>query len=508
MIRPLSVALTVAMLAGAMLGSLAVPSSVSASGRADAVASWSMVAQSKDVNGDGFIDGDGGVPAKRPLGARPSTTFVGAGNRVAQPSERLIDGSQSWYLNPRGFQVRLDACDSTAREFRWRVYRGKRQVRQTTWRNLTKQNCTDTVRLPEGDYRFKLEVRYSGTDVDFQWLDATVKDYLFVVMGDSYSSGEGNPRNVQAWLKDPGRPFAPYYDDDPCNRSVRGAPAQAALALEESSSRSSVTLIDVSCSGATIDSGILGPQRSANQRAAQIEQVGRLIGKREIDVLVFSIGGNDVGFTSILSTCAVSLDCPLVPANTPPLNGFATVQQGVQTLTGRLAPGYQRIADCLDGGNCLSADGSQVNSLKMSSDARVLPMTYPDITRNADGGSCRYLTLSPSDFSWARDTILAPQAVNPYRFTSFTGTNRNLSTAQGTLNGQILATSRFGWSPVVGIWGASGESATGRGVCAGSDSWVFGITEFSGPFASASFHPNPAGQAAMARQIARALRVG
>ncbi|HEV8025071.1 MAG TPA: hypothetical protein VGP37_09330 [Candidatus Nanopelagicales bacterium] len=481
---------------------------VSASPKAEAVPDWSMEPQSKDANGDGFIDGDGGVPKARPLGLKPAKKYEGAGNRIAQPHERLIDGSQSWYLNPRGFQVRLDACRSEGREYRWRIYRGKRQVELTKWRPNKSASCTSNVRLPEGDYRLKLEVRFDGTNVDYQWVDATIKDYLFVVMGDSYASGEGNPRNVQAWLRDPDPDFRPYYDDDSCNRSVRSGPAQAALALEESSDKTSVTLIDVSCSGATINSGVLGPQRSAGQRESQIQQVTAMIGKRDIDVLTFSIGGNDIGFTSILSTCALSIDCPLASGNAPPLSRFPSVQDGVQELTGRLPAGYQRIADCLDGGTCTLAGGSTIDALSLAADAQVLPMTYPDITRSAVGQPCRYLTLSPADFAWARDTILVPQAANPYRFTTFFGSSRNLSTTKGTLNGQILATQRFGWAPVVGIWGSSGESTIGRGVCAGADSWVFGLTEVSGPFASASFHPNPAGQRAMGLQIARALGVG
>lgn len=479
----------------------------SAAPEAQAVPKWSMAPQSKDRNGDGFIDGDGGVPRARPLGLKPAKKFIGAGNRIAQPSERLIGGSQSWYLNPRGFQVRLNACKSTGREYRWRIYRNERQVDLTKWRPIDKSNCTSAVRLPEGQYRLKLEVRFDGTNVDYQWVDATIKDYLFVVMGDSYASGEGNPRNVQAWIRNPDPGFRPYYDDASCNRSVRGAPAQAALALEKSSDKTSVTLIDVSCSGATINSGILGPQRSAGQDASQIQQIRRLIGNREIDVLVFSIGGNDIGFTSILSTCIVNVDCPLASGNAAPLNKFPSVQQGVQTLTGQLPAGYERIADCLTGENCNLADGSTIAGLTLAPGAQVLPMTYPDITRSATGQPCRYLTLSPSDFAWARDTILVTRAPDPYRFTTFFGASRNLSTAKGTLNGQILATSRFGWSPVVGIWGSSGESTTGRGVCAGSDSWIFGITAISGPFASASFHPNPTGQAAMARQIALAVGV-
>lgn len=473
----------------------------------NAVANWSMLPQSRDADGDGFIDGDGGVPRARPLGAVPAKKFVGAGNRIAQPSERLINGSQSWYLNPRGFSVRLDACKSSGKQYRWRIYRNDRQVSATRWRTLERNTCARNIRLQEGGYRFKLEVR-SGIDADFMWVDALVKDFLFVVMGDSYSSGEGNPRNVEAWIKNPNQEFSPYYDDDPCHRSVRAGPAQAALALENSSNKTSVTLIDVSCSGATINSGILGPHRAMGQSTSQVEQVQALIGNREIDILVFSIGGNDIGFTSILTTCALTLDCPLSPAASAPLNRYDTVQQGVQTLTGRLPSGYDRIASCLDGGNCTLTNGSVVASLSLARGARVLPMTYPDITRSAVGQPCRYLTLSPSDFSWARDTILVPQASNPYRFTTFGGSSRNLSTANGTLNGQIVNTTRLGWAPVVGIWGSSGESETGHGVCAGTDSWFFGVTEFSGPFASAAFHPNPRGHLAMGRQIARSLGVG
>ena len=485
-----------------------IPTTAQAAERSKARGDWSMVPQSKDANGDGFIDGDGGVPRKRALGAVPAKTFIGAGNRIAQPSERLIDGVQSWYLNPRGFSVRLDACASSGKEYQWRIYRGTKQVERVRWRKLTPNTCERNIRLQEGDYRFKLEVRSGPGDVDFTWLDAEVLDYLFVVLGDSYASGDGNPRNVDAWIRNPDQEFDPYYDDASCKRSVRSGPMQAALALEKSSSKSSVTVIDVSCSGSTVYTGVLGPQLSAGQTQSQIEQVQDRIGNRAIDVVAFSVGGNDIGFTSILSTCALSLDCPLVPATSPPLSRFDTVQQGVQTLTGQLPERYERLAACLGGQACTLTGGETVAPLNLSSNARVLPLTYPDITRSAIGAPCRYLTLSPTSFAWARDTILVPQAPNPYRFSTFTGATRNLSTGNGTLNGQILATSRLGWKPVAGVWGASGDSTTGHGVCAGEKAWVFGITALTGPFASASFHPNPAGQRSAGRQVARALGVG
>ena len=158
-----------------------------AADNAKARGDWRMLPQSKDVDGDGFIDGDGGVPAKRPLGAVPSAKFKGAGNQIAQPAERLINGVQSWYLNPRGYSVTLDACKSRGNEYQWRIYRGKEQIERVRWRKLTKKTCRRNIPLQEGSYRFKLEVRSGASDVDFQWIKADVIDYLFVILGDSLS---------------------------------------------------------------------------------------------------------------------------------------------------------------------------------------------------------------------------------------------------------------------------------------------------------------------------------
>ncbi|MDA3023067.1 MAG: hypothetical protein O2943_10555, partial [Actinomycetota bacterium] len=200
---------------------------------------WFMVPQSKDANGDGFIDGDGGVPKSGALALRPSAKFVGAGNFIAQPNERLIGGALSWYLDPAGYPVQLSACASTGDNYIWTISQGQTIITTTAARALKKKTCKTTLTIPEGDYNFRLTVQ-SGKKRAVQNLPATVKNYLLVVIGDSYASGEGNPRNVEAWLSEAGS-FAPYWDDDKCNRSVRGAPAQSALALERSLPFTSVT---------------------------------------------------------------------------------------------------------------------------------------------------------------------------------------------------------------------------------------------------------------------------
>ena len=490
--RNLALATTVALLMSPLAGSVA-----SAAEEPKAVGTWSMVPQSKDANGDGFIDGDGGVPASGALSKSPSKTFVGEGNFVAQPNERLIDGSLSWYLDPAGFPVSLNACKSRGETYTWRIQRGKKVVLTTPEKKLGKKTCRQNVTLPEGLHSLTLTVR-SGSRVNRTAMVANVSNILMVVMGDSYASGEGNPRNVNAWLRNGSNGFQPYWDDNVCNRSVHGGPAQAALRLEKSSSKTSVTLVDVSCSGATVDRGILGPQLPGLK--SQIKQVADLIGNRTIDALSLTVGGNDVGFSSILTTCATAANCPVAKANTNPLAPFTNVQTGVQTLTTQLRNSYTLINNCLQGSPCKSSRGADLPGLSISPGGKVFLSSYPDITRATDGSICSYLTINRADFQWARDTILNPGPTSPYAYTTTRSQRVELDVTAGSLNSTINGTSTLNWQPVMGIWGATGDSTTGRGVCAGANAWVYGLTGFTG-FTSGSFHPNPQGLEAIGKEI-------
>lgn len=467
----------------------------------EAVGRWSMVPQAKDRNGDGIMDGDGGVPRRGALSTQPSATFVGAGNGVAQPHERLIGGSLSWYLDPDGYPVRLSACASTGRQYRWIIGPQSGEARALDWRPLRPGSCARTVVLPEGRVGLTLQVR-GGGGRDEAVLSADVRNILVLAMGDSYASGEGNPRNVEAWLAE-GGPFRPYWDDDACNRSARSAPAQAALALERSSATTSVTFVDVTCSGAGITRGILG--RQPGVAASQIEQATAIVADRAVDLVTLSVGGNDVGFGSLLQTCALASDCPLARATSAPLDAFRTVQTGVQALTGALPDGYRRIAACLTGDDCVLADARRVPGVRLADSGRVLPTLYPDITRSASGQPCTYLTIPARDFAWARGTILDPRPTRPYPYPVAGGRTVDLPMASGSLNEVLSATAGLpGWRPVTGTWAASGDSAEGHGVCAGASAWAYGVTALAG-FAEASFHPNVPGTAVLARELGRAM---
>ena len=497
--------LPVSILAGVALvaaGALAAPSAQAAGVKA--VGSWSMVPLTKDTNRDGVIDGDGGVPSTGALSAQPSGTYVGAGNHVAQPNERLIGGTTSWYLPDSGFPVQLEACKSVGQQYRWTATQGGTQVGSTPWQRLSKKSCTTELALANAATVLTLEVR-SGASTTTATINATPRGLIVVALGDSYSSGEGNPRNVQAWLRGD-VPFRPYWDNDACHRSVLGAPAQAALALEKSSPKTSVAFVDLACAGATVNAGVLGPQAAAGQATSQVEQAASILGSRAADAVILQVGGNDVGFGSLLGSCVLNADCPLARAAFPPLSSYKTVQDGIQAETGKLSAAYARIAACVGGNACVLADGRRTAGLRLDPGATVLPVMYPDLTRNSNGAPCTYLTLTQGDFAWARDTILVPNPGATYSYASTRGPV-SLSLAQGTLNGQIGRTGgQLGWAPVTGAWEASGTSAVGHGVCAGPQAWVFGVTALSG-FSSASFHPNPVGVSVMGKAIAAALSV-
>lgn len=472
---------------------------------------WSMVPMSKDPNGDGFIDGDGGVPESGALTRSPSSTFVGEGNLVAQPNERLIGGALSWYLNPNGFPVELNACQSEGDTFAWRIRSGARVVKTTPNQKLDRESCRRTVLLPEGSYSLELTVRAGQgrpgrTERSVETISADVVNHLIVAFGDSYASGQGNPRNVDAWLanRTDTPAFDPYWDDRGCSRSTRGAPAQAALQLENSSPYTSVTLVDVACTGSTADVGVLGPKPLSGKTVSQIEEVRAIIGDRAIDAVTISIGGNDVGVGPAFESCLAALvNCPLRPSTNDPLTGYPTLHAAVQTLIAGLPESYAQIAGCLGGSSCVLADGSSIPPLRLSTGAPVLPTLYQDLTRAADGSSCRYLTMSPQDFAWARATMQVPTPQATFDYRQVTGQTVSLPIT-ATVNQQVAATSALGWLPVTGTWTSSGDSTVGHGVCAGDDAWVFGITTRAG-FAEASLHPNPAGQVALAAPIAAAL---
>ncbi len=92
------------------------------------------------------------------------------------------------------------------------------------------------------------------------------------------------------------------WNNENCHRSANAAPARAALALEESDPRTSVTFVHLACTGARVD-------RFRASLREQIPWADTLTASREIDVVLVSIGGNDAGFVNLAVACVVQQPC-------------------------------------------------------------------------------------------------------------------------------------------------------------------------------------------------------
>jgi hypothetical protein len=150
--------------------------------------------------------------------------------------------------------------------------------------------------------------------------------HLIAFMGDSFAAGEGAPSTTGG----------PKWVSEPCHRSEENGRARVAELLGALVPNRTVLTAnglrtvddfqtkDVSCTGATITSGILGPYSGISRmrpegpgpnfvQKPQIEQIETWMAeaprnRQSIDTLVISIGGNDVGFAQIISTCMNPLE--------------------------------------------------------------------------------------------------------------------------------------------------------------------------------------------------------
>ncbi len=187
-----------------------------------------------------------------------------------------------------------------------------------------------------------------------------VRDFLIAGLGDSIASGEGNPDRPVA-LSDEGFCFRSYltsaeyyrpgragytgdktctagssgglsawqkvaaqWSNPACHRSLYSYQFRTALALAVRYEHIAVTFLPLACSGATIDSGLLGSQRgreciftgsAINCQGtvnAQVTQLGEDLAtarkrqpQRQVDLVLLTIGANDIGFSGLVADVIV-----------------------------------------------------------------------------------------------------------------------------------------------------------------------------------------------------------
>ncbi|RIK39122.1 MAG: hypothetical protein DCC55_18950, partial [Chloroflexi bacterium] len=135
-------------------------------------------------------------------------------------------------------------------------------------------------------------------------------------MGDSYASGEGAPDSFNLL------PGGANWEDEQCHRSANSSLTQGVKKLAEIPGVW-VLYQNFACSGASISLGLTGDyaglphpnlpdQNRPENKRAQILQVEQWLSDQqlnELDALLLSIGGNDIGFSRVIADCIN----PLIP---------------------------------------------------------------------------------------------------------------------------------------------------------------------------------------------------
>ncbi|MFF4974745.1 SGNH/GDSL hydrolase family protein [Streptomyces sp. NPDC001083] len=249
----------------------------------------------------------------------------------------------------------------------------------------------------------------------------------YVALGDSYASA----------------PLVPDQVDPTCLRSSHNYPSLVA-------GSTAATLTDVSCSGAT----------TADMTAAQGTAPAQFAAlRRGTDLVTVTIGGNDIGFSTVLGTCArvTATD----PAGAPCRAHFTST--GSDTVTDSIARTAPKVAQVLRGIH------------HRAPHARVVVVGYPDLFPD-DGVGCTSakVPLAAGDFSYLRDK-------------------------EKELNAMLARQARRNGARYVDTYAPT----VGHDLCRPvANRWIETFTPDS---PAAPVHPNAAGESAMAGAVERGL---
>lgn len=239
-----------------------------------------------------------------------------------------------------------------------------------------------------GEHAISVRTTSKGGLVDLGATTRTidVKDKLIVSLGDSVASGEGASQVAG--------PLG--WGNKQCHRSGGAGPSEAAKLLENADPTSSVTFINLACSGATITQGLIGAYDGIEPLQGpllqpQVFRMRTLLGDRDPDAVTVSIGANDVEFSAIVKDCAKPIsgnDCGA------PNTGAGEVR--FNRLTPALPGRYDQLAQALTA-EAVPAD-------------RVFLDEYFDPTRSDDGttfcSGLAFLSLEAREAQWASEVML------------------------------------------------------------------------------------------------------
>jgi hypothetical protein len=321
----------------------------------------------------------------------------GAGN-LTETCTR--DGVAENYLAPDDHRISAILANAPAEATcAWSFDDGERAPQQITL------PCEEevTLRVRSGrTTRAQVDIARSDGASDRAATEIVVRDLLIAGLGDSVASGDGNPDRAIAltdegfcfrrFLSGAGREYfrpgrAGYrgtkacdgagevqradwgehgarWLNAACHRSLYGYQMRTALALAIENVHSAVTFVPLACTGATIESGLLDRQRAretacgANRcptavpaQVAQLRdtlaQARRRQPNRTLDLVLLTIGANDIGFSELVADVFVKSETERGLFRRGGLIG--AVEDAEQVLNARLPVSFARLRAALKG---------------------------------------------------------------------------------------------------------------------------------------------------------------
>lgn len=309
-----------------------------------------------------------------------------------------------------------------------------------------------------------------------------------VAMGDSYISGEGgrwagNSNSSSAdvggtdratykrrgqWYSDPNRVYVDGTYDSGCNRSDVAPALSAPISVDAA--------INLACSGAetqNVRSSSSGGQAFKGE-APQADQLAGVAAEYDVEMIVLSIGGNDLGFSSLIIDCTVAY---LTSSSWFPDTCHASSQA---TVDARMNTAMAGVAGAI-------ADVHAVMAAAGDTDYRLVLQSYPSpVPRSSENryvetgwdrtsiGGCPFWDV---DSDWARDSFV-PQVSASLAAVAAAGGAEFLDLSDMLQGREVCSTG----------------AALGSG---GSAEWArFVVTGFGQGDTNESMHPNALGQRA------------
>ncbi|MEV4655911.1 SGNH/GDSL hydrolase family protein [Micromonospora sp. NPDC049301] len=261
---------------------------------------------------------------------------------------------------------------------------------------------------------------------------AAVPTGRYVALGDSYTAG----------------PLIPTQVDLNCLRSNRNYPSLVAATAGSS------PLADVSCSGATTDDILYG---GSGQLGIEVPPQLSAVTSNTALVTV-QIGGNDIGFSGIISECAeASLSSPL---GSPCKNRYTA--GGTDQLQARIAAAAPKVTTVLQAVR------------RAAPGARVVVLGYPAILPDTGYGCWPVVPIAYQDVPYLRGI-------------------------EKSLNAMLAGAASANGATYADVYTPS----IGRDACKGSGTrWVEGLVPEN---SAAPFHPNARGEQGMATALLATL---